>query len=429
MRNDMRPSTSVVALALAQAVLAAATLSQAKPPTKAECEKSIRAYLTAEEDDRAKQATTLFEKLARVAPLSAREAKDWRAKLLSFHKKGRRLETSGRNWFHEKEKRGLYYVGGDTKKPKGILFGLHGGGKGAGDANSAFGAYQSAANKFDFALVCPEVLVKSEHGWTTDGTEEWVLELVDAALRTFKVDPSRVFLAGHSMGGYGSWTLGAHHADRLAAIVPSAGAPTPIFDVNERTKIIDVEVGVIPSLRNLRAVIFQSTDDPQVPPAPNQAAVRLLAEAKERWGAYDFEYIEVNDRGHGFPKEGVDFLLEKVLKSERKPVPDRVTWQPALAWKRQFYWLYWDEPVIGALVVADLDRKSNTITITCDKDASGLRVLLDDRVVDMAKEVIVVLNGKEVYRAVPDRSLSQLVRTALHPDQDLMFESLVPPRT
>lgn len=406
-----------------------------KPPTKRQCEKLIQAFVTSapHSEERTRSEKAMTDALARVPELKPSDVKSWRKKILSYHKKGRKLAKSGRNWFDEKQKRGLYYVGGKTKRPQGLLIGLHGGGEGAGDASSSFRAYESAASKLGLALVCPEVLVKSELGWTTDGTEEWVLELVDCALRTWKIDPSRVFLTGHSMGGYGSWSLGAHHADRIAGIAPSAGAPTPIFDIRDRSRIIDVQQGVIANLRNVRTVIFQSTDDPRVPPAPNQFAVKLLKEAKARWGGYDFEYLEVDDRGHGFPKGGPSVLLEKIRRAVRNPVPERITWQPALPWKRQFYWLWWDAPILEAIVVADLDRASGRVAIRCEKEGrafepEGLRVLLDERVVDWSKEFVVTVNGKERFRGKPLRSLLTLARTGVHPDPVLMFESMVPPR-
>ena len=250
-----------------------------------------------------------------------------------------------------------------------------------------------------------------------------MVELIDAALRTWKIDPDHVFLAGHSMGGYGSWTLGAHHADRFAALAPSAGAPTPIM--NRQEKIIDVEEGVIHSLRNVGMIIFQSLDDPQVPPGPNQAATRLLAEAKEKWGGYDFEYWEVNGRGHGMPQGGAHAILEKIAAKNRNPVPDRITWQPMHAWKRQFYWCYWPKPQIHALLVADCDRKKNEIRIRCDKDCSGLKILLDDRLLDLSREVRVTVNDEEVFRGLPERRLSTLVLTSLYHDPKSMFSAAI----
>lgn len=419
-------------VALVSAPSALAQVSKKRPPSRSACEKKIAAYfaLPRSAPNFAQSETALFGELARVPPLRARDAASWRKKLPKFHKKLRKLGKSGKQWFWEKQKRGLYYVAA-PKKPKGLLIGLHGGGKGSGDASSSFGAYRAAAKRFGLALVCPEVLVKSELGWTTDGTEGFVMQLIDCALRTWKIDADRVYVAGHSMGGYGSWTLGARHADRLAGVAPSAGAPTPIFDARDRKTIIDIQSGVIPSLRNLRMMIFQSTDDPRVPPGPNQCAVRLLREAKERWGGYDFEYLEVDDRGHGFPRGGPEVLLQKIVSHERRVLPERITWQPAHADKRQFYWLWWDKPVPEAIIVADLDRKKRRVAITCTKggrefEAQGLRVLLDGRITDLSKDFEVTINGASVFRSVPQRALEVIARSGRHPDDALVFEAAAP---
>jgi polyhydroxybutyrate depolymerase len=48
--------------------------------------------------------------------------------------------------------------------------------------------------------------------------------LVDEIAATVNVDPSRVYFAGHSNGGYMSYRMACDHADRIAAIVTLAGA-------------------------------------------------------------------------------------------------------------------------------------------------------------------------------------------------------------
>lgn len=57
--------------------------------------------------------------------------------------------------------------------------------------------------------------------------EEWgrwdALEVLGQATARFQPDPRRIYLTGHSMGGHGTWQLGAHFPDRFAAIAPSAG--------------------------------------------------------------------------------------------------------------------------------------------------------------------------------------------------------------
>ncbi|MCU7548784.1 alpha/beta hydrolase-fold protein [Chitinophagaceae bacterium LB-8] len=60
--------------------------------------------------------------------------------------------------------------------------------------------------------------------------EDWgrldALEVLQLAKDRFNPDPKRIYLTGHSMGGHGTWFLGATYPDKWAAIAPCAGYPT-----------------------------------------------------------------------------------------------------------------------------------------------------------------------------------------------------------
>ncbi|MBC7903923.1 MAG: prolyl oligopeptidase family serine peptidase [Gemmatimonadaceae bacterium] len=60
--------------------------------------------------------------------------------------------------------------------------------------------------------------------------EDWgrldALEVLQIAKDKFKPDAQKVYLTGHSMGGHGTWFLGATYPDKWAAIAPCAGYPT-----------------------------------------------------------------------------------------------------------------------------------------------------------------------------------------------------------
>jgi len=157
-----------------------------------------------------------------------------------------------------------------------------------------------------------------------------------------------------------------------------------------------------------------------------QPTDRRIEKAREEYGGYaGFEYWEVSDRGHGFPAGGVEELVAKIAEAVRPPLPEKIVWQPDLAWKRHFYWLWWDAPKKRALVVAELDRASNSIRVDVKGKPDGLYVLLNDELVDMSKEVVVYAGAREVFRGVPERSLVALLSTGVRGDEKLMFDARI----
>lgn len=63
-------------------------------------------------------------------------------------------------------------------------------------------------------------------------------DLLDRVEEKYRVDPSRVYLTGLSMGGYGSWMLATGSPERFAAVVPICGGGDP-HDV-ERIKDLPI---------------------------------------------------------------------------------------------------------------------------------------------------------------------------------------------
>jgi predicted peptidase len=54
-------------------------------------------------------------------------------------------------------------------------------------------------------------------------SERDVLNVLDLVKSEYRIDPRRIYLMGHSMGGFGTWWLGQKHADIWAAIAPMSG--------------------------------------------------------------------------------------------------------------------------------------------------------------------------------------------------------------
>lgn len=78
-----------------------------------------------------------------------------------------------------------------------------------------------AGGTFPFLLVSPQC---PEGSWWT---EQPVLELIDHLEKELRVDSSRIYLTGLSMGGYGTWHFATRAPDRFAAILPVCGGGVP----------------------------------------------------------------------------------------------------------------------------------------------------------------------------------------------------------
>jgi poly(3-hydroxybutyrate) depolymerase len=59
-----------------------------------------------------------------------------------------------------------------------------------------------------------------------DLSEGDVLNVIDLITIEYTVDPDRIYLMGHSMGGLGTYFLGQKYADKWAAIAPMSGTMT-----------------------------------------------------------------------------------------------------------------------------------------------------------------------------------------------------------
>jgi pimeloyl-ACP methyl ester carboxylesterase len=111
-----------------------------------------------------------------------------------------------------------YYAVQPASDPgaQGIILSLHGA---AVKATRQAGAYSS---KPWAHVVAPTNRRPFGFDW-----EDWgrldALEVLGLAQERLGADPRRTWLTGHSMGGHGTWHLGATYPDRFAAIGPSAG--------------------------------------------------------------------------------------------------------------------------------------------------------------------------------------------------------------
>ena len=94
-----------------------------------------------------------------------------------------------------------------------------------------------------------------------------VMGIMDAAIEELPIDARRIYVAGLSMGGYGTWDLAWRRHEQLAAIVPICGGG----DVDKAKLIADLPTWVV-----------HGGADPVVPAANSRRMVAALEQAGGR---------------------------------------------------------------------------------------------------------------------------------------------------
>jgi len=168
------------------------------------------------------------------------------------------------------------YKPGTSRKWPLIVF-LHGSGGGDDSAwpntKRSDGPMTPAHQEPNFPFVV--VALRSFGGWFPPAVED----AIDDVESKYEIDPSRIYLTGFSMGGFGTWSTAYDQPTRFAAIAPVAAGGG--------------DLALMPLLRWVPTWVFQGGDDGTVPPRLARAAVKSLQDA----GA-NVVYTEYPGKGH-----------------------------------------------------------------------------------------------------------------------------------
>jgi len=115
-------------------------------------------------------------------------------------------------------------------------------------------------------------------GRKSEYSERDVMAVVALMRKSYNVDPNRVYLMGHSMGGIGTWHLGAKYADVWAAIAPFAGFGLP---------------ETVARMKGIAQIVIHGDADPTVSVGGSRAMVEKMKEL-----GIEHRYIEVKGGNH-----------------------------------------------------------------------------------------------------------------------------------
>jgi len=163
--------------------------------------------------------------------------------------------------------------------------------------------------------------------------EDWgrldALEVLDEATRLYDPDPARIYLTGHSMGGHGTWQVGASVPGPWAAIAPSAGwrsftsygggvtykDATPVEKMLLRANDPSETVELARNFLHYGIYILHGDQDDNVPVTEARFMRELLGKFHP-----DFAYYERPGAGHWWGNECVDWPpLFEFLREHARP--------------------------------------------------------------------------------------------------------------
>ena len=106
------------------------------------------------------------------------------------------------------------------KYPLAVL--LHGANS---DENTLMGSgeVQKEAERRGFIVAAVNGRGPSSGYRKDNGAQKDVFDVLALMQKYYNIDEHRIFLAGHSMGAMGTWSIGLENRDRFAALAPSAG--------------------------------------------------------------------------------------------------------------------------------------------------------------------------------------------------------------
>jgi poly(3-hydroxybutyrate) depolymerase len=173
-------------------------------------------------------------------------------------------------------------------KPFPLIIALHGLG---GTEDSFFDGYGAGlpplAESHGYILAAPlGYRVDGSYGWglgnppadpvtqrTQDFSEQDVMQVLERMRQLYKIDESRIYLMGHSMGGIGTWKIAPKYPDIWAAIAPISG---------------NGAAATLEKLRSVPEIIIHGDADPTVPVNGSRTMVAKLKEL-----GVEHKYIEV----------------------------------------------------------------------------------------------------------------------------------------
>jgi pimeloyl-ACP methyl ester carboxylesterase len=281
------------------------------------------------------------------------------------------------------------YVGQHPTNGWALFIAMHGGGNAPKELNDSqwvkmqayYKDHPEAGAYIYVALRAPN---DTWNGFYDDYVYPLIANLAHQFLLFGDVNPDKVFIMGYSHGGYGAFAIGPKEPDLFAAIHASAAAPTD-GETTGKTLRNTIFTGMVGGLDTMYGRRWR---DEKFRDEINQLR-------GDRTDIYPVTMTIVEGNGHtGLPDSD---LIKDMYPAVRNPVPRELTWLMTDKVIAEFFWLHTEAP--GKQKEIDAICRDNHLTMTMTNVESAT-VLLDGRLVDFKKPLIVELNGRTTAQKI-----------------------------
>jgi hypothetical protein len=255
-------------------------------------------------------------------------------------------------------------------------------------------------------------------------------EVLTDVKRRYRIDVERMYLSGHSMGGYGTWFQATRHPDRWASISPQAGYSDyflyhPAMREGRGKLLQPFQIRLLEhwspltfaeNLLHVPAYIVHGAKDDNVVVEHSRKM-----DARLRQLDYTHVYDENPEGGHWWGPRGTYYGVEVVDKppiwtffqkhSRRVVKPRRVVYSTDTLHYREAYWVAIDELDRAnqlARIEAELTEPSS-ISVRLS-NITQFTLKLDNGLVAPGETLSVSVDGRTAFRGLPPASARLTLR-------------------
>jgi poly(3-hydroxybutyrate) depolymerase len=331
------------------------------------------------------------------------------------------------------------------ERPTGLIVFLHGGGKytsnRAPGATLAFpsptASDKASGDRFaatGMITVGPSAPARQSYRrWCLEESDDYIADVILECKNRFHIDRDRVFLLGHSMGGFGAYQAALRQPDRFAAIVVSSGSWNR---------------GYWPALRGTPLCLVNGVHDAHVGVRGHHTDVHYGRFTDQILAREKLDHVYFEHKGdHGFPygRKYVFEYLWAVQNRRRDAYCDRVGLASPNGFRESYCyavahnrWLTLDKATAGTIQYDELiphddgtfahwrlehataqhrgasldavNHRDNTIEVTT-RNVARFTVWLHRSMVDVSQPVRIIVDGKPRFQGRVSPSLATAIES------------------